>query len=208
MLFSYCIILSFVLFLSQSEINTCLISCSRTNLQTPRLYFRVSFRELTRLQRNCEIRNREGRCERKLTFASYWWTTPDPPPQTEGAYSKQEFWIEWRFLQRIKANRSWGKGSGFCGFDIHLMTGFLVKLSYQILSGEFAPANTARGPYPKSFGLATICASWHLHGCGWFIMRRHSVRIINSDMVLLARPYQHLMCGSNSYNIYCYLKVW
>lgn len=163
-IFTHCTILPFVLFLSQSEINTSLISCSRTNLQTPRLYFRVSFRELTRLQRNCEIRNREGRCERKLTFASYWWTTPDPRRRPKERIPNKSFAIEWRFLQWIKANRSWGKGSGFCGFDIHLMTGFLVKLSYQILSREFAPANTARGPYPKSFVLATICASWHLHG--------------------------------------------
>lgn len=51
-----------------------------------------------------------------------------------------------------------GKGSGFCGYSIHFMTGSPVKSSRQALPGEFARANTARGhvraPYPKSLGLA------------------------------------------------------
>lgn len=205
MLFSYCIILSLVLFLSQSEINTRLLSHKLTNSATVLSSIIQRINGITAKLRNPEPR---GEVRKEVNFCIVLmndaWSTAD----RRDVFPNKSFAIEWRFLQRIKANRSWGKGSGFCGFDIHLMTGFLVKLSYQILSGELAPANTARGPYPKSFGLATICASWHLHGCGWFIICRHDIRIINSDMVLLARPCQHLMCGSNSYNIYCYLKVW
>lgn len=170
---------SLVLFLSQSEINTSLISClshKLTNSATVLSSIIQRINEITAKLRNPEPRG--GRCERKLTFASYWWTTPDPPPQTERAYSKQEFCYRMKIPSTDKGKSLVGRGKWILWIRYTLDDG---------ISRETVVSNTIQGVCSGKYGSRTISeivrtcylreltSSW----CGWFIIC-HGIGIINS----------------------------
>lgn len=162
----------------------------------------VSFMELTKLGWNyCGIRNREGRRQRKLTFTSHWWATSDPSsrrpreniPNKEFSSLNRE---ERRFLSTGKdkslSHDLESKENGFCVDTVYTLHGrnsdgiVASSITRRVCSGKYSWGHVHIRNHLQA--LRYLCESDIFAVRAWISLitrRRHDIRTINPDVVLL-----------------------